>query len=463
MRGAQRCLVSLVLVGSALWPGSFQVQGAAEADGEDPLLASLIDEALTKNPDVVAAQEAASAATFRPAQARSLSNPMASTVYTNDGWSPSLGSQSQTTLAFMLSQDLPFPGKRRLRGDIQSSEAGQVQQQVERVKLSVTAAVKRAYYDLILARGLLDLIREQEEIWKQIEGVARARYAVGQASQQDILRAQIEVTRIGQLREEQSAELEIRVAELNRLLDRPPTRPLETQAGLTLHPVEGTQEEILDRLSGISPEVKSAALGVETGNLDVALARKEFRPDFVVQGAYMNRDGLDPMWQAGVGLSLPLYRKKLSSRLAEAGARLRASERLVDSARLQLRFRTQERLAQLKATERIAGLYSGGIVPQDRLSFDSAVANYQTGKVPFIAVLEALTTLYNDRATHLGLLANHKKITASLEEASLEETSAMASAGVAGMAGVGGGSLSMAGAGSAAGGSAGSSGSMGNP
>src|SRR3990172_8969049 len=96
------------------------------------------------------------------------------------------------------------------------------------------------------------------------------------------------------------------------------------------------------------------------------------------------------------------------------------------------------------------------------MSVDAAVANYQTGKVPFIAVLEALTTLYNDRATHLALLANHEKIDASLEEASLEETSGMASAGAAGMAAVGGSSLSMAGGGMGGGSTSGAASSMGN-
>jgi outer membrane protein TolC len=158
------------------------------------------------------------------------------------------------------------------------------------------------------------------------------------------------------------------------------------------------------------------------------------------------------MWQAGIGVSLPVYRKRISSGVAEAEALWRSGERLVESLRLQLRFRAQERLAQLEATERIATLYGEGIVPQDRMSVDAALANYQTGKVPFITVLEALTTLYNDRTTHVGLLANHERIRASLEEASLEETSGMTPAGGAGMPG-GGSSPTMAGAGSAGSGS----------
>jgi outer membrane protein TolC len=441
--------ISLALMlTAALTQAGASTAAEAPQQAPDPLLASLIAEAVSKNPDVIAVQEALTAAQARPVQARSLANPMASVVYTNDGWSPSLGTKDMTTLAFMGSQDLPFPGKLRLKGEIRTVEAGQFGQQVERTKLSLTAAVKRAYYGLLLARDRLDLIREQEEFWRQIESVARARYSVGQGAQQDVLRVQIEVTRIEQLRAEQAAEAEIRVAEINRLLSRPATSPLETPGRLGLRPLEGDLESLVKWVSEISPELKNARLSTEKGSLGVSLAQKEFKPDFNLQAAYMNRGGLDPMLLAGVGISLPIYRSRLQGALAEAQAQLRSSQNLVQSVELQLRFRTQERVTQIKTTERISRLYSQGIVPQDRMSVDAAIANYQTGKVPFIAVLEALTTLYNDRGTLLTLLANHEKIRASLEEASLEETSGMAASG---MAAVGGSALNMAGGGAPAG------------
>jgi len=446
-------IVAFALCGMGL--GSL---GAAQ--DADPVLEALVSEALQSNPDVLALQETVLAARARPDQARALADPMLSVVYTNDGWSPSLGTQDMTTLAVMGSQELPYPGKRRLRGDVAAREADQVEQQLERVRLGVVAAVRRAYYGLVLSRELLELVQEQEQLWRQIEGVARARYTVGQGAQPDVLRVQIEVTRVEQLRSEQEAEGQIRMAELNRLTGRAARSPVETRARLLLRPIEEELDRAVERLSGISPELRNAAVAQERASLLVALAGKQFKPDFSVQAGYMNRGGLDPMWQAGVGISLPLHRKRLSSGLAEAEAQVRASARLAESVRLQVRFRTEERLAQLRTTEKIARLYGQGIIPQDRMSVDAAVANYQTGKVPFIAVLEALTTLYSDRATHLALLANHERTRASLEEASLEETSSMALAGAPGMAARGGSSLSVAGAGASADGSMASGRSM---
>ena len=415
------CIVAMFFLFNAL--DAAGEPGATPFD--DPLLASLIEEALEKNPAVMAAREAAAAARFRPPQARSLPNPMFAAEYTNDGLSPSLGSQEMTTLAFMWGQEFPYAGKRGIRADVLARVADQVDQQLERVKLSVAAAVKRAYYDLLLSRDLLELIREQQEIWRQTESVIRARYAVGRGAQPDVLRAQVEVVRIERLLVEQEAEAEIRVAELNQLLDRPAGTPLVTEARLVLSPVDEGLEEVLRRLEALSPEVKSAALGVARSELGVALAQKEFKPDFVVQGGYMNRGGLDPMWIAGLGISVPLYRERLRSGVSEAQADSRSSERLLDWIRLILRFRTEQRVVQLEAAERIAVLYAGGVIPQDRLSVDASMASYQTGQTPFVTVLETLTTLYSDLAIHLQILANYEKIRASLEEASLEETSSL--------------------------------------
>jgi len=134
------------------------------------------------------------------------------------------------------------------------------------------------------------------------------------------------------------------------------------------------------------------------------------------------------MWQAGIGVTLPMYRKKRTAAVAEAEARVRGGERLLESIDLQLRYRTQERVTRLKTTERIATLYGNGIIPQDRMSVEAAIANYKTGNVPFVTVLEALTTLYGDRWTHARLVADHARLLASLEEASLEPTAGMTAA-----------------------------------
>jgi outer membrane protein TolC len=120
--------------------------------------------------------------------------------------------------------------------------------------------------------------------------------------------------------------------------------------------------------------------------------------------------------------------------VAEAEAVLAAARSRLEAVELQLRLRTQERLAQLVAARDIATLYREGIVPQDGMSVEAAIASYQAGRVPFITVLESLTTQYGDRSTLVRLMASQARIRASLEEASLETTFELPAMGPASMA-----------------------------
>src|SRR4029450_13530833 len=88
----------------------------------------------------------------RPDQERARADPMLSVTYTNDGWAPTLGERDMTTLGFMASQELPWPGKRRVRGEIGAREADLAARQEERARLTLMADVRRAYYGLLLAR-----------------------------------------------------------------------------------------------------------------------------------------------------------------------------------------------------------------------------------------------------------------------------------------------------------------------
>jgi outer membrane protein TolC len=178
-----------------------------------------------------------------------------------------------------------------------------------------------------------------------------------------------------------------------------------------------------------SPELASVRLAIERGRLVAALAQKDYKPDFSLQAQYMSRGGLDPMWQAGVGITLPVQRGRRAAAVAEAAALVRASERFAESVELQLRYRTQERFTRLKSAEKILGLYQQGIIPQDRLSVEAAIGSYQSSRLPFIAVLEALQTLFGDRATLARLTAEHERLVASLEEASLESSADMSAVG----------------------------------
>ena len=402
--------------------------GPAQAAMPDRILEALVSEALQRNGDVAASVATAEAAGFRIAPARTLPDPFLSFNYQNDGWAFSLGERDMTFLGGMVSQPLPWPGKLRLAGEEATLRAEEVKAgTVGRARLTVEARVRRTYYEYLLARDLLDLIEDRSRSWRDISNIVRERYAVGIGVQQDVLRAQVEVLRLDEARADQNAQVANRRAELNRLLDRPQERPIDTDQRLDFRPEVRDLSALLAAVRERSPELAALSVGIEADRTRVLFTKKQFLPDFVASGGPMYRGGLEPMWQAGLGVTLPIHvSSRQKPRLEEAQAVLRSDQSRSSSATLELEFRTRERFQSLDAALRVARLYREGVMPTDQLSLESAIASYRTGKVPFVTVLEALNTLYADRAIYLTRLADAEKWRVAIDEADLQSTAGMA-------------------------------------
>lgn len=400
----------------------------ARATIPDRVLEALVSEALQKNGDVAASVATAEAASFRIAPARTLPDPFLSFNYQNDGWAFSLGERDMTFLGAMFSQPLPWPGKLRLAGEEATLRAEEVKAgTVGRARLTVEGRVRRTYYDYLLAHDLLDLIEDRGRSWREISNIVRERYAVGFGVQQDVLRAQVEVLRLDEARADQNAQVANRRAELNRLLSRPQENPIETDQRLDFRPAVPDLPALLTAVRDKSPELAALSVGIEADQTRVLLTKRQFRPDFVASGGPMYRGGLEPMWQVGIGITLPIHvSSRQKPRLEEAQAALRSDQSLSSSAAQELEFRTRERFQSLDAALRVARLYREGVMPTDQISLESAIASYRTGKVPFVTVLEALNTLYADRAIYLGRLADAEKWRVAIDEADLQSTSGMA-------------------------------------
>jgi outer membrane protein, heavy metal efflux system len=403
-----------------------QDKASARATLPDPALDALISTAIGNTPELAEAHAAVEAALLRVEPARTLGDPSLSATYQNDGRSLSLGTAEGSFVGLMLSQPLPWPGKLALAGRVAESEAREIESgTLGRAGLTIEARVRNAWYDLILARALDRLIEERRDTARQIEVTTRDRYAAGLAVQQDVLRAQVELARIDELKATQRAVIASRLAELNRLLGHPQDAALSTPSDLPGTAALSSAGDWIAAALARSPEAAAARQGIETGNLRVQIAKKNFLPDFVVSGGSMYRGNfaMGPMWQVGVGVSLPVWsNKRQQNQLAEAQARVVVQTAQTDVIGRELELRTRERIAQLDTANEVAVLYRDKIVPLDQLSYESALASYQAGKVPFITVFEAVNVLYSDRASYLGRLAEAAKWRVAIDEAALQPT-----------------------------------------
>jgi outer membrane protein TolC len=384
---------------------------------------ALVAEALAKNPDLAAARQEAAAARARVSPAGALPDPMVTVNYENDGVSPSLGVESMTRLQFMAQQAIPFPGKLALQERVAKADADRSATRPERVALGLEAAVRRGYATLLEARENLHLVDEQIETWREIEEVIRVRYSAGMGTQQDVLRAQSERTRLLQQRRKDEAAEERALVDLRRILFRPLDAPVPTERRLLPGEPLATvsAEEFLKKTLEATPELKEIALAKERSRLAEELARRNLRPDFVASAAYMNRGSLPLMWSAGVGVSVPLWAgRKQRPLIVEAQSQFEAASATEASLRRQALARTEERLIRIRQLADESRLDSEALLVQDGLVVDAALASYRTGSVPFVTVLEALSTNFTDRRGAIARLADLLRADADLREFSLD-------------------------------------------
>ncbi|MBL0210715.1 MAG: TolC family protein [Holophagaceae bacterium] len=387
---------------------------------EDPVLQALLREAVEKSPQLAAATRAAEAEEERIPQAGSLPDPMLSLGYQNDGFKRfEIGRMETTFGTIMASQAFPFPGKRKLRTDIVSANAEAARASVERIRLTLEADLRRAYLGLLLARGQQALQKEQELIWKQAEAVAQARYEAGQGSQLDLLRAQLERMKAAQQALRLESEARAKVIELDRLAGRPLDSPIETMASLEgmRPPTVPARDAAVRQAEERSPELHSSHHHILHAASRVELAKLDLRPDFALSAGIMPRGALEPMWQVGFSVSIPLYsRTKQRRAIAENEALQRSEESNRDDQRRRLAQATEQRVAALEASSRILGLYASVLV-QSRAAFESALAQFETGRAPFSSVLEVLNGYIQDRAAFLKELADAQGLAIALDEA----------------------------------------------
>ena len=437
-------LATSLLLGAAAPPSGLALAST------DPTLAALVEESLARRPELRQAGALVQAERERIPQAGALPDPILSLGLQNDGFQGlQIGKMETSFWQVMVTQPLPWPGKRALRGEVATSAAELAERGVARARLTAEADVRRAYLDLLVARDRLALLTRLEALWGKAEGLAKVRYQTGDGAQSDLLRAQLERNRLRQRRWSLEAEERTRLQAINRLRGRALDEPLATTravADLGLPAVPPADAALADA-ERRSPELQQAALQVHTAERQVALAQRERWPDLAVTAAIMPRGGLDPMWAAGLSFSLPIFSGAKQARaVAEGEARAAASAGGAEAVREILHLRVQERLALLSSLVESAAIYRDGLLIQSQATADSTMGQYRVGRVTFASVLEAVGGVIADEEGYLQSVAAAQRVAIAADEVSLapsagESGGGMGGGAVPGAGGSGGGGM----------------------
>lgn len=389
----------------------------AEQPAQPLILDALVRDALDRNPDVQVAQRMVEMKRARIGQASALPDPMLMTGVVNEGRPvpfQTLGVNGFSEVYLGLSQEIPYPGKRRLRAEAAREDVAAEEWAAEAVKRRVAADVSRSYYDLYSVHAALDVVEESRQRLEDLSRVANARFAVGNASQQDVLDVEVEVSRLSERQARLEEQRGIVEARLLRLVFRDAGEGLGRPIDVTPTPVTAPLEELLARAEQESPLLHERHRMVAQGEKGLELAQRGRKPDFGVNVVYHNRGGLDPYYTIGGTMTLPGVHGRPKKAIAESVANLGAARSGVDAARADVRLAVTEAYRSARRAERLLQLYDQGILRQERLSLDSALAQYQVGRADFLTLITSWRRLLEDQLVYRQELAEHEKALASL-------------------------------------------------
>jgi outer membrane protein TolC len=393
--------------------------GHAAAEGPPLTLKAALDEALAKNLDLDALRAQVQVTRERPAQERSLAPPMLEgtiwqwPVNTINPWNTNM-------YMFMVGQELPGRGKRELRAAVAEKDIALAETDVTIRSRQVVNDVKQAYAMLFIARKATEVHLASVELLRQIADVSQVKYATGRISQQDVLKPVVELSKLhGDLLmfEEQAG---LAAARLNVLLARAPEAPI----GPLTEPTEQTLLPATTELQRLAlerqPELQRAHFEIERADAELASAKREFKPDFTVQGGYLLMPNQTDAWLARVGVTwprAPWSRDKVTARITEqtaASETAKARERAMQN---MVRLAVQEAYVRAKSARDRAALLRTTILPQAQQTLDVSRIGYQTDRVDFQAVIDNQRMLLDAQLGYVRALSEFEQATADLERA----------------------------------------------
>lgn len=376
----------------------------------------LIDGLLRSNPEIQAARLRFEITTKRPSQAGALPEPSAS--YTNFGVGhpfSRLNGSDFAYQAFGVSQELPFPGKLGLASEQAKREAESEQQKYRAVVLGVTARLKVAWYEWRAVQKAIQLTRKNRDLLSTFEEIARNRYTVGKGIQQDVLKAQLEISMVEQqliMLEEKRQRTDAEIASLLAV----PAITLQGPVDIQPSSFPESLDELL-RDAENAPNVLADRRMIDASAVGINRSLKDFRPDFGVDLQWEHTGGHFPdYYMATVHVKIPIYyARKQRYALEESYSRLGEAKQNYRSAQQQAIFQVKDQYLSIQSSERVLKLYKTTLIPQAQLIVDSASTAYGAGVLEFSSLLSNLTNLIALERQLSDEAARHEEAIARLE------------------------------------------------
>ncbi|MFC1632438.1 TolC family protein [Candidatus Omnitrophota bacterium] len=391
----------------------------AEPAVQEVVLQELVAEAAKNNPQVQAAYQNWQSQVHKITSVSSLPDPMASYAYFGDSVETRVGPQEEK---YGVSQKVPFPGKLNLKAKSQTKQAAVLQQKYQALKRSIIKQVKFVYNDIFWVEQAIQITEEEKSILEDLERVVQRKYESNLAPQQDVLKVQVELSRLIDklfLLRQNRKSLAVK---MNILLDR----PKDSEFGaFSVEPEEFKYE--LDQLhqiaQGASQKLLAANLEIERAEYERSLAKLDYLPDFtfgfdytkIADGTTTQTDDGQDAWMGKVMVNLPIWFNKLSAQAKEKQAKLEASKSSLENAKNEIVFEVEDLYYKIMAYRDILSLYQTALIPQTEQAFGAARVAYESGVVDFLNWLDAERALLQTRLAYYKTIVDYQKSIAYLE------------------------------------------------
>lgn len=358
-------------------------------------LSSFITEALNANYRLKASRSSVQAAHARLPQATMWSAPQVSVNLMENPLS-SINPLNGMEREYSITQMIPFPGK---NASVQSAAKANVlfaEDVYGAEERSIITEVKKQYAMIYSAQRRIEVNGANQDLLKQMISSVRSKYSVGLASQADILRLEIELSKLENQRATLEHDLRVPEAMLNTLRAAPTTAPIAKLPEIILTSFSLNKDELAARAVAQRKELSAMKNEVEMNKADLTMAQNDRYPDLMIGGLYKEKTGMPDTWELMFGVSIPIapwVSGKIGGRIEENEFKLQRSEALVSDMETMVRFEVIDTWTKAKAHWEQAERYRTSIIPNAQQTLESLLSAYQTGKADFLSLIDSFRML----------------------------------------------------------------------
>ncbi len=393
------------------------VMTGASACAEDAILKALIDEATTNNPEIISLRRMARAEEAMAKTEGYLDDPFfrieLMDVSTDNPLDLTPGNAMLTK--YTIGQMFPFPGKLSLKKEAATRQAQKAGALLAVKTLEIQGMVKEAYLEYAFNKESLRITDEIKDTISYMARIAEARYSSGLATQQDLIKAQIEAAMLSNESIELDAEKEAIAARLKALLNRAYDNSLPEPASLLRQRVSIEVSGIISEATTNNPEIRGALLEVESGDLMQRLAEKNYYPDFMLSAGPVERDGSFETFDVMFQVNIPLWQGKYKGMYEGAHETRLATEAMLSAQKNIISLEAASNAITAQKADRMRTLYETSLMPQSETGLESALKSYQSGKIDFLTLLDAQRQVKRTRIEHLKTILEYRKAVVALE------------------------------------------------